>query len=200
MSEIEDAVKESLEQPHPEWTLNSWVAGLVALTATFMAIGNIKDGNIVQAMAQQQAKAVDSWTYYQSKSLKQLMTENAADQLKMHMTVSPNMPAPMRHDIETRVAQLVAESKRYEKEKADVKKEAEGHEKEYERLNTHDDQFDMAEACLTIAMAMFGVSALTRRRWLFFFALSMTCTGALLELSAFLGWMFHPEWLAKLLG
>jgi len=68
MSEVEGAVKETIER-QPEWPLNSWIAGLVAVVATFMAVGNIKDGNIVQAMQQSQAKSVDSWSYYQAKSL-----------------------------------------------------------------------------------------------------------------------------------
>jgi len=41
--------------------LNTAVAVLVALTATFTAVCNIKDGNIVQAMQKAQAAAVDTW-------------------------------------------------------------------------------------------------------------------------------------------
>lgn len=199
MPEIEDAVKEAIP-PNPEWPLNSWVAGLVAIVATCMAVGNIKDGNIVQAMQQAQAKSIDAWAYYQSKSLKQLMSENAADQLDTFLTVTPNMPAAERAGVEKRIAKYREEAKRYDKEKNEIKAQAEALDKQYEALNVHDDQFDASEACLTISMALFGVSALVRRRRLFFFALLMAVMGLSLELSGFLGWAFRPEWLSKLLG
>jgi hypothetical protein len=38
---------------------NSIIAVLVSIAATFMALGNVKDGNIVQGMSQAQANAVD---------------------------------------------------------------------------------------------------------------------------------------------
>ena len=44
-----------------EKTLNSWVAIMVALTATFMALCGVKDGNIVQNMYQAEFKAIDYW-------------------------------------------------------------------------------------------------------------------------------------------
>jgi hypothetical protein len=50
--------------------LNSLIAVMVAVVATFMALCNIKDGNVGQAMAQAQSKAVDAWSYYQAKSVK----------------------------------------------------------------------------------------------------------------------------------
>jgi len=43
------------------------LGAFVAVAATFMALCNVKDGNIVQAMAQAQANSVDAWAYYQAK-------------------------------------------------------------------------------------------------------------------------------------
>lgn len=41
---------------------------------------------------------------------------------------------------------------------------AEGIEAEYDRLNIHDDQFDMAEACFTQAITLAGVGLIDLRR------------------------------------
>jgi len=41
----------------------------------------------------------------------------------------------------------------------------------YDRLNVHDDQFDMAEALMSIGIALFGVTALTQKRALLVTAL-----------------------------
>ncbi len=65
---------------------------------------------------------------------------------------------------------------RYEKEKGEIQTEAKSLESEYEQLNVHDDQFDMSEACLSVGLGVF------------------------LGLGGFLGWSFHPDWLAKFLG
>jgi hypothetical protein len=198
MSEVEDAVKEALDSGN--FSLNSWIAVTVAITATVMAIGNIKDGNIVQAMAQAQAKGVDSWSYYQAKSTKQIMAANMAEQLRTQMMMSPQMTREVRAAMDAKVGQYEADAKRYEKEKEEIRQTAEKHEKEYDRLNVHDDQFDMAEAFFTVSIALCGVTALTRRRWLFAIAVVFACTGLLSELAGFMEWSFHPEWLAKILG
>jgi hypothetical protein len=198
MSEVEDAVKETLESNN--FSLNSWIAVTVAITATVMAIGNIKDGNIVQAMAQAQAKSVDNWSYYQAKSTKQIMAANMAEQLRTQMTMSPNLTREVRAALDAKAAQYEADAKRYEKEKEEIRQTAESHEKEYNRLNVHDDQFDMAEAFFTVAIALCGVTALTRRRWLFALAVVFACSGLMSEVAGFMEWSFHPEWMAKLLG
>ena len=56
---------------------------LVTLTGAFVVLCNVKDGNIVQAMAQAQANSVDAWSYYQAKSTKQHFAEGMVDQLSI---------------------------------------------------------------------------------------------------------------------
>ena len=84
MGEIDETISEAVEKAgESKDSLNSLIAILVALIATFMALCNIKDGNIVQAMSQEQSKAVDSWSYYQAKSTKQNLAESVLDQLTL---------------------------------------------------------------------------------------------------------------------
>jgi len=54
------------------------------------------------------------------------------------------MPAASRASIEKRIANYHEEAKRYDKEKGDIKKQAEGYDKDYDRLNIHDDQLALA--------------------------------------------------------
>ena len=67
-------------------------------------------------------------------------------------------------------------------------------------FNVHDDQFDLAEACLSVAIALAGVTALTRKRWLFGVALGFASLGTLYGLAGFLHWRLHSDLMAKLLG
>jgi hypothetical protein len=89
---------------------------------------------------------------------------------------------------------------RYEKEKAEIKKKAEGYQQEYEDINVFDDQFDMTDAFLSIAIAMFGITALTQRRWLFYFAAGISTLGIILGVTAFMHISLHSDLISKILG
>src|SRR5260221_1374949 len=172
--------------------LHSIVAILVALAATLMALDNIKDGNVTQAMAQAQTHAVDEWSYYQAKSTKQNLAEATIDQLQAvrATTVAGNAGLP---DLDKRIATYQAQAARYEKEKADIKTQAEGYQREYDRLNLHDDQFDLSDAGLSVAIALLGVTALTRKRWLLALAGVFLLVGVTFALAGFFAWPLHPD-------
>jgi uncharacterized protein DUF4337 len=200
MSDIGDTVSEAVEAAAEsrDSRFNAVIAVLVALIATFMAVCNIKDGNIVQSMSQQQAKAVDSWAYYQAKSMKQNLAESVLDQLTLEQQAGA-ATAGAAQLLERKVADYRQKVKRYETEKEEIRKQAEGAQAEYDRLGIHDDQFDISEAGLSIAIALLGVSALTRQRWLLVVALVFAGCGVLLGLAGFLGWNLHPDAIARLL-
>jgi hypothetical protein len=180
--------------------LNNVIALLVAVTATIMAIANIKDDNIVQAMAKEQAKAVNTWSYFQSKSMKQLLAQGRAETAVSQLQAMPSMTPEGRAFIEKSRDTALEEVKRYETEKGGIKKDAEGHEQAYDSLNVHDDQLDIGEACLTVSIAIFGVGALTQKRWLVIFGSCFAGMGLLMTVAGFAGWSMRPEWLAKFLG
>lgn len=197
MSDIADAVNESLED-QAESRLHSAVALLVAISATFMALCNVKDGNIVQAMAQAQAQSVDQWSYYQAKGMKENLAEATLDQL----TLQRDLAADPRHValIDQKIASYRLQVKKYADEKAAIRKQAEDDQKQYDALNVHDDQFDLSEACLSVAIALFGVTALTKKRWLLAIASIFMFFGVLFGLAGFFGWALHPDFLARLLS
>jgi Domain of unknown function (DUF4337) len=199
MGEIADVVQEQVEKAK-ESRLNSYIALIVSIAATLMALGNVKDGNIVQAMQQAQASAVDTWSYYQAKSTKQNIAEATADQMALQRDTTPNLAPEARALYDKRIAEYKDHAKKYETEKADIKKQAEDYAATYDKLNFTDDQFDMAEACLSIAIALLGITALTQKRWLFVFGCVLAGLGCLFSLSAFVGLKIHPDFLAKLLS
>jgi hypothetical protein len=181
-------------------SLNTLIALFVSVIATFLAVCNVKDGNIVQAMAQAQANAVDAWAYYQAKSTKQHYAEGMVDQIEIQRDTLPGLTDESRGRLERKIAEYREKAKLYEREKESIKESAEGFQKEYDRLNFHDDQFDMAEASLSLAIALFGVTALTKKRWLLTVGIAFAAFGMALGLSGFLGYNLHPSFLAKLLS
>jgi hypothetical protein len=189
MSELTENIQESIEQAGKN-KINSMVAILVAITATFMALCNVKDGNLVQAMSQAQAHGIDAWSYFQAKSTKQSITENTLETLK-------RQNSPANEDVIKRYEEQIA---RYEKEKGEIKTKAEGYEKEYEAINLFDDQFDMTDALLTISIAMFGIASLTQKKWLLYFAAAVSAMGIILGLAAFMKISLHSELVSRILG
>jgi len=199
MGDIDDKISEAVDKAH-ESRLNTVIAALVAISATFMALNNVKDGNIVQAMQQAQASSVDEWAYYQAKGTKQNLAISAREQVELLRDINTNVAPEVRALLEKRITEYTAMEKKYESEKEEIKHKAEGFQKQYDDLNVHDDQFDMAEALLSVAIALFGVTALTRKRWLLGVAIVFATFGVVLGLAGFVGWNLHPDWLARLLG
>src|SRR6476660_2853255 len=123
MSDISETIQEPLENAD-KTMINSRVALWVAITATFMALCNVKDGNIVQAMSQAQAHSIDAWSYFQAKSTKQSIAENTLEMLKLQNAAAN---ADLIKKYEDQVS-------KYEKEKAEIKTQAENFSKEYDDI------------------------------------------------------------------
>lgn len=189
MSEINETIQESIDLSGKN-KINSRVALFVAITATFMALCNVKDGNIVQAMSQAQAHSIDSWSYFQAKSTKQSIAENSLELLKLQQLPDSNKIFKKYQDL----------INRYETEKTEIKKQAEGFQKEYDDINLFDDQFDMTEALLTIAIAMLGITSITQKKWLLYFSSIIGLIGIILGLTAFMGISLHSNFISGILG
>jgi hypothetical protein len=200
MPEALDTIQDEVQQHAEESRFNGFIALFVAVVATFMALCNVKDGNVVQAMQQSQARAVDQWAYYQSKSTKQHIAENSADMLKAQLDMNPGLKPEVHARVEAKIAAQVAAASKYEKEKEQIRGEAEKAAKDYDAMNVHDDQFDLAEACLSVAVALAGVTALTKKRWLFGVAGVFAAFGFLFGLAGFFHWNLHSDLMAKILG
>ena len=70
----------------------------------------------------------------------------------------------------------------------------------YNQLNFHDDQFDLSDAMLALAISLLAVTALTQKRWLFVLAMFPTVFGVVMGLAGLLSWHIHPDSLTKLLS
>src|SRR5205823_4588318 len=177
--------------------LNTLVAISVALLATFMGICKVKDDNIVQAMQQAQADKIDNYSWYQARNIREEVARATAAQLTAQLA---STPAADRAAIQQQLDTYNALAKEQGEKKQQQQDAADQADKTYNQLNFHDDQFDLADAALSIAISLLAVTALTQKRWLFFLALVPTFFGLLMGLSGLLGWALHPDALARLLS
>ena len=176
--------------------LNNLVAVTVVILSVFMAVTNIKDNNINQAMQKAKADAVDAWAEYQSSRVKLHVDENGLAQLRLLETAG-NFDRALAAK---QAAEFEADIKKYEARSKETRAKAVDQEKEYDRLNFRDDQFDMSDAFSSIAIAVAAVAALVDSFWLLYFAWGSGTIGLFFGIAGFAGLNFRPEWLAQLLG
>src|SRR6266853_2568381 len=196
----EDADKKEPERTRAKTSkahLNTWVAISVALLATFMGICKVKDDNIVQAMQQAQADKIDNYSWYQARNVREDVAKATVAQLTAQAaTAPPQAKSVYQEEIKSyeAIAQEQAEKKKTQQADADKADQT------YNELNFHDDQFDLSDAMLALAISLMAVTALTQKRWLFVLAMFPTAFGVVVGLAGLFGWHVHPGLLTKLLS
>ena len=177
--------------------LNTMVAISVALLATFMGICKVKDDNIVQAMQQAQADKIDNYSWYQARNIREDIANATVAELTAQAAAAPPT-AKAAYQEQIKAYQALAQ------DQADKKKiqqaDAERDDKTYNDLNFHDDQFDLSDAMLALAISLLAVTALTQKRWLFVIAMFPTVFGVVMGLAGLVGWNIHPNSLTRLLS
>ena len=172
--------------------LNSLVAITVVVLSVFMGLSGIKDGNVVQAMAQAQALSVDKWNEYQAARTKQHIVEAARTQIAL-LAADPAKAAPVLRSYDAEIAKYTAKTPQLA---ADAKAQSDL----YDALNIHDDQFDASDAAISTAISVAAVAALAEAGWLLGVAWVFGAFGMFMGLCGFFGWGFHPAVLSGLLG
>jgi vacuolar-type H+-ATPase subunit I/STV1 len=191
---------ESTASNQSSGSLNTAISIAVALAGTFMALCSVKEGNINQAMADTQAKTVNGWAYFQSKSTKQNLAEATMEQLKVMKTLSASAVPEAISEMESKVAAYATKITRYEEEKEKIKQDTQALEKKYEELDRQGDQFDIADAAMSVGIALCGMAALVERRSLCAVAFVFLVAGMGIGVAGFLNIPFEVPFLAKLLN
>jgi hypothetical protein len=177
--------------------LNAAVAITVAVLATFMGICKVKDDNIVQAMQQAQADKLDHWAFYQARNLRQEIADAAATQLDLARRGAPPATAAA---YEAAIAKYRALAQEQSKKKDEVMAQAARDQQTYDALNYRDDQFDLSDTLIAIAIAMLAVTALTRLWRLYWASLVPTALGVLMGIAGLFALPIHPDAIVKLLS
>jgi lipopolysaccharide export LptBFGC system permease protein LptF len=177
--------------------LNATVAITVALLSTVMGVCKVKDDNIVQAMQQAQADKVDHWSFYQARNLREELARATSLQLKLQ---AAGRPAAERGDYDAAVARYETLATEQAQKKSELLQQAQQDQKTYDALNYRDDQFDLADAAISIAIAALAVASLTQMWWLYALALVPGGFGTFMGIAGLAGWQVHPQLLAGLLS
>lgn len=174
--------------------LNRSVAITVVVLSVFMGLGNIKDGNIVQNMAQAKADSVDRWGEYQATRTKMHVAHTARTTIAVLSGDRPSLAARAAlSSLDTDVGHYHAEAPR-------LASEAKALSGRYDALNVHDDQFDASEAFISTAISLAAVAALAESNLLLLVCWLFGAFGLFMGICGFAGLSFHPDILSTFLG
>lgn len=177
--------------------LNSYVAITVAFLATFIGVCKVKDDNIVQAMQQAQADKIDHYAWYQARNVREDVAKATVTQLQLQAN---SQPASARKAYEKQIAAYQQIARDQNQKKQELRLAAENDQKAYDERNFHDDQFDLSDSFLSIAISLLALTSLLQKRWLYGVAMVPTAFGVFMGLAGLLNWQFHPDSLTKLLS
>ncbi len=167
MEELEDATErlketmEAAEEKKERWTM--YVALSTAIIAVFAALAGMYGNHHANEAMLDQIKSSDAWAYYQSKGIKEELNVNTA-----RILTSLDRPVP---------AENAEAINRYEKEKKEIKEDAEEKEKSSEEHMREHVVFSRAVTIFQVAIALSAISILTRKKLLWYLSLLLTVIG-----------------------
>jgi hypothetical protein len=160
-----------------------WVALTTTILAVCAAISALKLGGYSTRVQLSTTQESNKWSYFQSKSIKQHTVETHRDQLEV-LRLEARTPETQRF-VEERIARAHSEIARYEKEKADIKAEAEAMQKAEDDLKRHAAAFALAVMLLQIAIMLSSVGALIKKPVMWVVGLSFGAAGLLYMANGF---------------
>jgi heme/copper-type cytochrome/quinol oxidase subunit 4 len=169
---------------------DKWIMG-VALTTTILAvcaaISSLRAGAYSTRIQVYTTKEANSWAYYQSKSIKEHNFRLQRDIFRLQRLLEDGNPEA-RNFTEERLKEYDKEVSRYEKEKDEIKDQAEKLIKDQEVLKEHNSNFALAVMLLQIAILMSSVSALIRKKYMWFVGLGFGVFGLVYMANGFFLW------------
>ncbi len=170
----------------------SWL-NYLALTTVILAVcatlSTLKGGGFSTRAVMSQAQASDQWSYYQAKSIKGYIYELQKDKIELELrTLKPTISRAAATEYEKRIDSYGEKIKRYDEEKAEIKRKAEELEARREDAQRHSGTFGMAAMFLQIAILLSSVAALMKKKPVWILGLIVGAFGLIYFANGF--WLF----------
>ena len=146
----------------------SWVALATAIMAVFAAITTLYLGKYSSRAILNQGQETNQWAYYQSKSIKSYIYEVQKQKLELEILQTAGKPKAVIDKYSKLISDYDKQIKRYEGEKAEIKSQAESIAKSKEDAQARAGNFGYGLIFLQIAIMLSSISALTKKKPLFY--------------------------------
>jgi hypothetical protein len=172
---------------------------MIAVLAGVLAVAGLGGGNATDDMIFNNIRASDTWAFFQAKNMRQTAYEIAIVEIEGDLA-EPGLTAERRTRMEQQLAEHRATIARYESEpdpaapndplrgegKRQLRAQAAAFEAAREIASAKDDNFDMAEVLLQLALVLGSVAILALNRPIAFMAGALGLIGVLLTANGFL--------------
>ncbi len=166
--------------PEPKKS-DAWVGGVAlstAVIAVFAAVTTLYVGKFSSRAVLYKAEESNQWAYFQAKSIKGHTYEIQRDRLELEMLASAGRVSPAAaRKYEQTLAAYKGNVERYDKEKAEIRAQAETFGKQGRIAQERAGDFGYGLIFLQISIMLSSVAALTRKRPLWYFGLAAVLGG-----------------------
>lgn len=164
IKELKDDRQATKEKEKREsWT--KYVSLSVVIIAVIAAVATQWSGKYGGQVSMCQAKASDTWAYYQAKSIKQHLDDATVTQLEAQPVKTPA--------VEAQIIKMKATIKRYDQEKADLQAKAEALELQGKIAGLHGGKMSSAVSMFTVAIAIASICMVTKKKPLWYVSMIM---------------------------
>jgi len=170
-------------------TKEPWLNYLALTTIIFAVaatLSTFKGGGYSTKSMLSQEQASNKWSYFEGKSLKLYLYETQKDVLELDTKSMKKGDASVLNAYQTKISDYDKSIKRYEKEKAGIKKEAEHLESLRDEAQKHSQAFGMAVIFLQISILISSIAALIKRKYLWEIGIAVGAVGLVYFLNGFL--------------
>lgn len=163
-----------------------WVALTTTVLAVCAAISSLRASSYSTRVQIYTTREANQWAYYQAKSIKEHSFRLNRDVLTGIQLETKN-PEVQKY-LAAKIKDYEGEIARYDKEKGEIKREAEDIIRQQELLKRHNGAFALATMMLQIAIMCSAVGALVKRKLMWYAGLVMGAWGLLYMGNGFFLW------------
>ncbi len=159
------------DQPAERW--RDWLALSTTIIAVLTVGMSLQVSQYLTVSLISQGKETNSWSYFQSKSVKEHTIVMSKFALELQLAAAPNMPAEAAEKYRATIKRYGEDIKRYKDEKDEIQQQAEGLGKARDKANKLAGGFNNALAFLQISIVLSAIAAIGRKKYIWYVSLAM---------------------------
>ena len=165
------------EEKKERWT--TYLAISTVIIVVCATLSTFKGGGYSTRSLMNQTSASDQWAFYQSKSLKSLIFEMQKEnlQLQLELAAKSNSPKDVLTEYNDKLASCTKKIHQYDLEKEEITKVAKKFEADRDECKLHGSAFGIAVIFLQISILLSSISALTKKKAVWFLSILVGVVG-----------------------
>ncbi|MEI6677680.1 MAG: DUF4337 domain-containing protein [Mariniphaga sp.] len=165
------------EEKKERWT--TYLAISTVIIVVCATLSTFKGGGYSTRSLMNQTSASDQWAFYQSKSLKSLIFEMQKEnlQLQLELATKSNSAKDVIPEYNDKLASCIKKIHQYDLEKEEITKVAKKFEADRDECKLHGSAFGIAVIFLQISILLSSISALTKKKIVWFLSILVGIVG-----------------------